>query len=104
MAPQNDGFTGVPYAEFVLANVPHREYSTATYSSNPGNRSIMKLIFTSVAFVFFCVGCEDKKAVQAERDRQLMREMQRNENIQREKDRDQRAAETVVRALDVLTR
>ena len=64
----------------------------------------MKLMLTITAIAFFCAVCGDNKAEQAERDRQLIREIQRNENIQREKDRDQKAAETIVRAVDILTR
>lgn len=64
----------------------------------------MKLMLTLTLTVFFCTGCGDKKAEQAERDRQFIREIQRNENSQREKDRDQKAAETIVRAVDILTR
>lgn len=68
------------------------------------NLAHMKLIFAITLTTFFCTGCGDKKAEQAERDRQLIRELQRNENVQREKDRDQKAAETIVRGLDILTR
>lgn len=69
----------------------------------------MNQILTTAAVAFLCAGCGESKKEQAqresaERDRQLVRELQRNENIQREKDRDQKNAETIVRALDVLTR
>lgn len=40
----------------------------------------------------------------AERDRRTLLEYQRQENIQRQADRNQRAAETGVQVLDILTR
>ena len=64
----------------------------------------MKPILAITLTAFLCTGCGDNKAAQAERDRQLLRELQRNENIQRQKDRDQQAAELGVRVLESLTR
>ena len=41
---------------------------------------------------------------EAARDRQILLEYQRQENIQRQRDRDQRSFETGVEVLDILTR
>ncbi len=49
-------------------------------------------------------GEKERARKEAERDRQFALEYQRQENIQRQAERDQRAIEAVVDGLDVLTR
>jgi F0F1-type ATP synthase beta subunit len=54
-------------------------------------------------------GCGENKQERARREtdeqnRRALLEMQRQENIQRQADRDQRAVETGVKVLDILTR
>lgn len=55
------------------------------------------------------LSCGESKEERAQResaaaDRQALLEYQRQENIQRQKDRDQRAIETGVQVLDIITR
>ena len=55
------------------------------------------------------LSCGESKKERAQRDsdeadRQTLMEYQRQDNIQRQRDRDQRTLETGVQALDVLTR
>lgn len=55
------------------------------------------------------VSCGESKKERAQReyaeaDRQTLLEYQRQENIQRQRDRDQRTLETGVQVLDIITR
>ena len=55
------------------------------------------------------LSCGESKKERAQRasdeaDRQTLLEYQRRENIQRQADRDQRAVETIVRGIDIITR
>lgn len=64
------------------------------------------VILLAVACSVSC-GESRKERVQreeAERDRQLLIELQRQENLQRQADREQRAVETVIQGLDIITR
>ncbi len=69
----------------------------------------MKKSILILAIAAATVSCGENKQERArrdseERDRQLIREYQRSENIQRQADRDQRTFETGAKVLDVLTR
>lgn len=62
-----------------------------------------------IAIAAASLSCGESKKERAQReseeaDRQMLLEIQRQENIQRQADRDQRAIETGVKVLDVLTR
>lgn len=62
-----------------------------------------------IAIAAASLSCGESKKERAQReseeaDRQTLLEIQRQENIQRQADRDQRAIETGVKVLDVLTR
>ena len=68
----------------------------------------MKLILI-IALAASTLSCGDSKKDRAQRqseeaDRRALLEYQRQENIQRQADRDQRAVETGVQVLDILTR
>ena len=62
-----------------------------------------------IALAAATLSCGESKKERAQResdeaDRQTLLEYQRQENIQRQRDRDQRTLETGVQVLDVLTR
>ena len=62
-----------------------------------------------IAFAAATLSCGERKKERAQRDsdeadRRTLLEYQRQENIQRQRDRDQRTLETGVQVLDVLTR
>lgn len=62
-----------------------------------------------IAIAAVTLSCGESKKERAQRysdeaDRQTLLEYQRQENIQRQRDRDQRTLETGVQVLDVLTR
>ena len=72
-------------------------------------------ITTNMKFILIIVlaaatlSCGESKKDRAQRaseesDRRALLEYQRQENIQRQADRDQRAVETVVRGIDIITR
>ena len=68
-------------------------------------KTIIPIILTAVSLS----ACGESKKDRAqrdseERDRRALLEYQRQENIQRQADRNQRAAETGVQVLDILTR
>ena len=70
--------------------------------------SIMKTT-QIIAIAAATLSCGESKKERAQResdaaDRQTLLEYQRQENIQRQRDRDQRTLETGVQVLDVLTR
>ncbi len=73
---------------------------------NPTN--LMKPIII-IVLAAATLSCGESKKERAQResqeaDRQTLLEYQRQENIQRQRDRDQRTLETGVQVLDVLTR
>ena len=62
-----------------------------------------------IAIAAASLSCGESKKERAQRDsdeadRQTLMEYQRQDNIQRQRDRDQRTLETGVQVLDVLTR
>jgi hypothetical protein len=70
--------------------------------------SIMKTTLV-IAIAAATLSCGESKKERAQResdeaDRQTLLEYQRQDNIQRQRDRDQRTLETGVQVLDVLTR
>jgi hypothetical protein len=71
-------------------------------------KTITTILFPTLAAVTLSAcGESDTERAQrqeAERDRQILLEYQRQENIQRQRDRDQRSFETGVEVLDILTR
>lgn len=70
--------------------------------------TLMKpLLIIALAAATLSCGESEKERAQRnsdEADRQTLLEYQRQENIQRQRDRDQRTLETGVQVLDVLTR
>ena len=69
----------------------------------------MKTMIPIILTAAFLSGCGESKKDRAqrdseERDRRTLIEYQRQENIQRKAERDQRAVETGVQVLDILTR
>jgi hypothetical protein len=85
---------------------------TAIKTTTPNPETTMKTITTIIfptlaAVILSACGESDTERAQrqeAERDRQILLEYQRQENIQRQRDRDQRSFETGVEVLDILTR
>jgi hypothetical protein len=64
---------------------------------------------TIIALAAATLSCGESKNERAQRqseeaDRRALLEYQRQENIQRQRDRDQRAIETGVQVLDIITR
>lgn len=62
-----------------------------------------------IALAAATLSCGESKKERAQRDseeadRRTVLEYQRQENIQRQADRDQRAVETVVRGIEIITR
>ena len=65
------------------------------------------IVLITIAAATLSCGESKKERVQRESDeadRQTLLEFQRRENIQRQADRNQRAVETVVRGIDIITR
>jgi hypothetical protein len=77
---------------------------TAIKTTTPTSETIMKTITTILFPTLAAVTLSACGESDTERDRQILLEYQRQENIQRQRDRDQRSFETGVEVLDILTR
>jgi hypothetical protein len=69
----------------------------------------MKKSIAIIALAAATLSCGESKKERAQResaeaDRQALLEYQRQENIQRQRDRDQKTLETGVQVLDIITR
>lgn len=69
-------------------------------------KTTVPIIMLTAAILTGCGESEKDRAQRdsEERDRRTLLEYQRQENIQRQADRDQRAVETIVRGIDIITR
>lgn len=69
-------------------------------------KTTIPIILLTTAILTACGESKKNRAQREsdERDRSTLLEYQRQENIQRQADRNQRAAETGVQVLDILTR
>jgi hypothetical protein len=85
------------------------EWASADFSRQPYKTTIMKKIIILTAITAASVSCGENESERAQResaaaDRRTLLEYQRQENIQRQADRDQRAVEAGVQVFDILTR
>jgi len=83
--------------------------TTLACHTEPITKNQMKKSILIIVLAAAVISCGESKNERAQRqseenDRQLVRELHRNENIQRQADRDQRTLETGAKVLDVLTR
>ncbi len=69
-------------------------------------KSTIPIILVAAAMLTSCGENKKERAQResAQADRSTLLEYQRQDNIQRQADRDQRAVETVVRGIDIITR
>ncbi|MFT3991960.1 MAG: hypothetical protein QM680_11175 [Luteolibacter sp.] len=85
-----------------------REGEIFRISTNQKTQSMKStiLIIVSSLIPLALTSCDEDRAQreEAQRERQFLREMQRQENLQRQADREQRIFENIVQGVDVLTR
>jgi len=77
--------------------------------SHLNQKNTMKKSILVIALAAFTPSCGESDSERAQRiseelDRQTLLEYQRQENIQRQRDRDQQAVDSILHGLDIITR